>query len=87
MSEIIKISDLPTELSVEELMQVKGGDGPTINCSTQGSGVCSVKDTGICSGEGAGFSCTTDGSGIILEPVPTPEPISCNSNYGPLYHA
>jgi len=66
MKQIIKISDLPNLMDVEELMEVKGGfvDNNKI-CSLIGSAVkCTVQGSGLC---------TVAGSGI-LEPTPTPQP-------------
>lgn len=85
MKGIVKISDLPTELSVEELMQVKGGDAPVINCSAEGSGVCTVKGTGMCYGEGSGFSCNVEGSGVIFTPDPGSSQPVCDLDSGPYY--
>lgn len=79
MKGIIEVSDLPTFLSVEELLEIKGGDGPVIHCNVKGSGVCMVEGSGICSAQGDGFVCSAKDSGIIEpvpdDPIPYPDPI------------
>jgi hypothetical protein len=74
MKSVVQISDLPNVLSVDELMEVKGGlvDNNKI-CSLIGSAVkCTVAGSGMC---------TVAGSGIIIQqpapnPTPTPGPVT-----------
>ena len=71
MKPIVQISDLPGALSVDELMEVRGGlaetnaicglFGSAVTCSAAGSGFCSVVGSGIC---------TVIGSGITKDPEP-----------------
>jgi hypothetical protein len=65
---IIKISDLPNFMDVEEVMEVKGGAvsdntevcliGSAVKCSATGSGL-------LCNVQGSGIVCTVEGSGLI----------------------
>lgn len=74
MKSVVQISDLPNVLSVDELMEVKGGlvDNNKI-CSLIGAAVkCTVAGSGMC---------TVAGSGVIIQqpapnPTPTPGPIT-----------
>ena len=78
MKSVVQISDLPDVMSVDELMDVKGGISnnggfcglfsSAVTCTVYGSGFCSVVGSGVC---------TVVGSGIKEpEPVdPTPDPI------------
>lgn len=72
MTQIIKIKDLPNVLSVDELLEVKGG-------LLDNNLLCSVFGTGVkCTVEGSGV-CTVEGSGIIIKdpdkPDPNPNPL------------
>lgn len=71
MKSIVSIAELPNVLSVDELMEVKGGLVDNIQlCSLVGSAVkCTVAGSGVC---------TVAGSGIIVkqpEPNPNPGPV------------
>lgn len=75
MKPIVKISDLPNVLSVEELMEVKGGllDNNRI-CAVIGNGVkCVNPGSGFCPVEGSGIICKDAGAGLII-PNPNPNP-------------
>lgn len=75
MKPIVQISDLPNVLSIDELLEVKGGlvdnakicaiFGLAFKCTAEGSGVCTTQGSGIC---------TTQGSGVIVQPDPKPNP-------------
>lgn len=79
MKPIVKISDLPNVLSIDELMEVKGGllDNNKV-CLLLGIGVkCVNPGSGVCTVEGAGIICSGSGSGVVLpnpDPHPTPGP-------------
>lgn len=78
MKTIVQISDLPDVMSVDELMDVKGGiSGNGVLCGLFSSAVtCTVYGSGFCSVVGSGV-CTVVGSGVKQpDPVePTPDPI------------
>lgn len=68
MKSVVQISDLPNVLSVDELMEVKGGlvdnnkicflIGAAVKCTVAGSGMCTVAGSGV----------------IIQQPAPNPTP-------------
>lgn len=68
MKSIVNISDLPNELSIDELLEVKGG-------LVDNNKLCSIFNSAVkCTVAGSGL-CTVAGSGIIIDqPVPNPEP-------------
>lgn len=74
MKPIVKISDLPNVLSIDELMEVKGGLLDNIKiCALIGDGVkCNKSGSGICTVAGSGL-CPVAGSGLI-DPNPNPNP-------------
>jgi hypothetical protein len=56
---IIKISDLPNFMDVEEVMEVKGG------AVSGNTGVCVLGSAYKCNSDGAGVICNTTGSGVV----------------------
>ena len=84
MKSVVQISDLPDVMSVDELMDVKGGIAgngalcgffsSAVSCNVYGSGFCSVVGSGICTAVGSGIK-TPDPVDPNPDPIPAdPEP-------------
>lgn len=71
MKSVVQISDLPDVISVDELMDVKGGIADTnFFCSSFMNAVtCNVAGSGMCTAVGSGI-CTVKDSGFIKDPEP-----------------
>lgn len=84
MKSVVQISDLPDVMSVDELMDVKGGISgngalcgffsSAVSCNVYGSGFCSVVGSGIYTAVGSGIK-TPDPVDPNPDPIPAdPEP-------------
>lgn len=69
MKPIVSISEIPTVLSIEELMEVKGGDNNVDICSVTSSAFkCTKEGSGICLVANSGVVCQAPSSGFVITP-------------------